>query len=284
MWDTASGQELFTLSGHESTVSTIALLPNGWLASGSYETIKLWDLEERKEVRTLEGHTDKILSLQVLKNGNLVSCSRDDELIIWDPYLHENNHLLTIEGHGNTKNWTYDAVFLFGVLSNDHLVACSRGRDNKEESVMTVWDPKEERLVKSLQTGLNEVLTLLVLSNDQVAIGTEGRNGTIKIIDLNDPSKTRTKEEAHDYEVFCLQQLSNHSLVSSGGDVGSPSAMRSIKVWSISDLSLLQHIQTDHSDWIVSLSISQDETTLASGSHDQTIKLWPISTKNALSS
>ena len=118
---------------------------------------------------------------------------------------------------------------------------------------------------------------------DQLKVQVYGP-GTIKIIDLEDDSKTRTKEKAHDLAVFCLLQLSNDNLVSSGGDGRTSSPIRSIKVWRFSDLSLLQNIKTDHSFGIYSLSISSDETMLASGSYDKTIKLWPISTKDAVPS
>ena len=50
----------------------------------------------------------------------------------------------------------------------------------------------------------------------------------------------------------------------------------SIKVWDISDLTLLQNVKTGHSEDIPSLSISEDGKLLASGSRDKTIKLWPI--------
>ena len=74
MWDTASEQELSTLKGHTGSVYTIAMLPYGWLVSGSDDgAIKEWDLKERKEVGTLERYTDSIVPLKVPSNGNLVS-------------------------------------------------------------------------------------------------------------------------------------------------------------------------------------------------------------------
>ena len=296
LWDTASGQELFTLPGHERGVTSIAMLPNGCLASGSDDSrINVWNLKEKK-VRTLQGHTSGVVSLKVLKTGNLVSCSSDNNLIVWDPYLAENNLLLTIRGHGNKSR--YDIPF--GVLSNDSLVTCSRDEDDREESILRVWDSKDSRLVKSLQTGLKEVRTLLVLSNDQVAIGTQYL-GKIEIIDLNNQSKTRARGNAHDLEVSCLLQLSNGNLVSSGWDGTFRSSrnrltkawdilvrpgdayprIHSIKVWSFYDLALLQNIITDHSRPIRSLSISQEETMLASGSLDNAVKLWKISAKSS---
>ena len=280
VWDTESGKELFTLEGHTDWISTIAMLPNGWLASGSEDTtIKLWDLNERKEVRTLQGHTRSIVSLKVLSNGNLVSCSEDDTLKTWNPYLTENNLLLTIEEHGNTSG----ELVPIGVLSNDFFVACSSDESYKE-STLRVWDSKDGRLVHTLSTGLKAVRAVLVLSNDQVAIGAVGWNGAIKVIDLNGQPKSRTKENAHELDVYCLLELSNGNLVSAGQDGYSSSYKQTIKVWSFADLALLQYIKTDHCDWIYSLSWSRDEAMLASGSGDMTIKLWPISTEGARSS
>ena len=270
VWDTSSGIELSTLNGHVDRVLTIALLPNGWLASGSSDTtIKLWSLEERREVRTLRGHTKSVVSLAVLKNGNLVSYSKDDTIKIWNPYLAENNLLTTISGHGNTIT-----ILPIGVLSNDFLVTCFNAKDDKLNETLKVWDPNDGKLVKSLSHGLKALWTVVVLSNDQVGIGSG--KGTIKIIDLEDESKTRIKEKAH-VVVTCLLQLSNGNLVSTGKDKEATCDIHSIKVWNIVDLTLLQSINTGHSGYIYPISINEDGTLLATASKDQTIKLWPIS-------
>ena len=146
----------------------------------------------------------------------------------------------------------------------------------KNESILKVWDINDGKLLKSIQTGLSLVWPVLALSNDQVAIGESGRTGSIKVIDLEDDSKTRVKDRAHDVGVVCLWQLSNENLVSAGQDGDSSTPILTIKVWNYSDLSLLQQIKTDHSTSIMSLSISGDEKLLASGSGDHSARLWPI--------
>ena len=275
LWDTSSGTELSTLNGSAFEVFSIALLPNGWLASGSSEaTIKVWDLEESKEVKTLTGHTDAVVSLAVLKNGNLVSYSHDDTIKIWNPYLAENNLLLTISGHGNTSS-----IIPIGVLSNDFLVTCSGDEDDELKGILQVWDSNDGKLVKTLSHWLSSLWTVVVLSNDQVGIGSG--DGTIKIIDLEDDSKTRIKVEAHDGEVTCLLQLPNGNLVSAGIDEEASSSNYSIKVWNISNFTLLQSINTGHSVHIYSMSINKDGTLLATASKDQTIKLWPMTSVEA---
>ena len=51
----------------------MAVLPNGYLASGSLDTtIKIWNTTTGSEARTLIGHTAWARSLAVLPNGYLV--------------------------------------------------------------------------------------------------------------------------------------------------------------------------------------------------------------------
>ena len=96
--------------------------------------------------------------------------------------------------------------------------------------------------LKSLATALQAVWVILVILNDQIAMGTE--QGTIKIIDLNDQSKTKIKEKAHDHSISCLLQLSNGNLASAGIDTESSAQM--IKLWKLADMSLLQAFKTNH--------------------------------------
>jgi WD40 repeat protein len=77
--------EIKTLSGHTSYVLSLAVLPDGSLASGSSDTkIKIWDTIKGIEIKTLSGHTSYVLSLAVLPDGSLASGSSDTKIKIWD--------------------------------------------------------------------------------------------------------------------------------------------------------------------------------------------------------
>ena len=73
-----------TLSGHTSYVYSLAVLPNGHLASGSDDkTIKIWNPTDGSVIRTLSGHSSEVLALAVLPNGHLASGSYLD-IKIWN--------------------------------------------------------------------------------------------------------------------------------------------------------------------------------------------------------
>ena len=76
---------LLWLTGHTSDVLSFAVLPDGSLASGSWDkTIKIWDTIKGIEIKSLTGHTSEVLSLAVLPDGSLASGSADTRIKIWD--------------------------------------------------------------------------------------------------------------------------------------------------------------------------------------------------------
>ena len=67
-----------TLINHTHYVRALAVLPNGYLASGSNDnTIKIWNLTTGIVEKTLYNHTGAVRSLNVLPDGNLASDSND---------------------------------------------------------------------------------------------------------------------------------------------------------------------------------------------------------------
>ena len=79
------GELILTINGHNTSVATVAILPNGNIVSGSeYTTIIIWDSTTGAEIRTLMGHTDYVWSVAILSNGNIVSGSEDTTIKIWN--------------------------------------------------------------------------------------------------------------------------------------------------------------------------------------------------------
>ena len=70
----ATGAETARLEGHSGRVAALCLLPDGRLASGSWDnTIRLWDVATGAETARLEGHSGWVIALCLLPDGRLAS-------------------------------------------------------------------------------------------------------------------------------------------------------------------------------------------------------------------
>jgi hypothetical protein len=77
------GNIIKTLTGHTNYVESLAVLPDGYLASGSWDSkIKIWDTVKGIEIKTLTGLTSSVSSLAVLPDGYLASGS-NPKIFIW---------------------------------------------------------------------------------------------------------------------------------------------------------------------------------------------------------
>jgi WD40 repeat protein len=86
------------LSDHKSWINTLTLLPNGLLASGSYDgKIMIWNVSDSSPLFTLVGHKGWIRALTVINNEYLASSSFDKTIKLWS---------LSEEGPEEVNNWT----------------------------------------------------------------------------------------------------------------------------------------------------------------------------------
>lgn len=112
------GIEAQILQGHNQAFMSLAVLPDGRLASGSNNrTIRIWDLVLGTS-QVLEGHTNSVVGLAVLPDGRLVSGSYDKTIRIWDLVLGTSQ---VLEGHNQ-------AVMSLAVLPDGRLVSGSHDK------------------------------------------------------------------------------------------------------------------------------------------------------------
>ena len=100
VWDTNTGKELTTLTGHAASIDEVTFSPDGRrIASCSVDrTIKIWDLEVDKEGTVLKGHGARVWELAFSPDGRrLVSASADKTVKVWD--VSEAKEITTLSGH-----------------------------------------------------------------------------------------------------------------------------------------------------------------------------------------
>lgn len=87
LWDTATGRELLTLTGHKGNVPCVAFSPNGRrLASCDGDGwINLWDSRTGWKLLSLTGHNSYLTGVAFSSDGQfLASCGHDGFIRLWD--------------------------------------------------------------------------------------------------------------------------------------------------------------------------------------------------------
>jgi WD40 repeat protein len=142
--------EKAALHGHRSKAKCLILLPNGNIATGSFDhTIRIWDKFSYECLYTLTGHYYAIHSLAVLPNGNIISGSADLTLRAWD-YSKGYSCINTGYRQSNT-------IHCLLVLSNDLFVSGS--------SDLKVWDFNTLKCIKVLIGHWRAISCLILMQN-----------------------------------------------------------------------------------------------------------------------
>jgi WD40 repeat protein len=55
------------------------------LTNGEANEIIIWDIKKKKTIRKLESHTSSVTALAVLPDGLIISGSLDGEIKLWNP-------------------------------------------------------------------------------------------------------------------------------------------------------------------------------------------------------
>jgi WD40 repeat protein len=94
VWDTLTGQEIYSLKGHRDCVWSVSFSPDGKRlasAAGPYGwranqgEVKIWDMNTGQEVCTLRGHSQAVYGVAFSPCGRrLATASADGTVKIWD--------------------------------------------------------------------------------------------------------------------------------------------------------------------------------------------------------
>ncbi|NEQ67777.1 MAG: hypothetical protein F6K21_20170 [Symploca sp. SIO2D2] len=261
------GKEVATFEGHEDKITSIAFSPNGQIiASVSADnTVKLWRREGKKgkEIARLKGHKESVTSITFSPNGQMVaSGSVDSTVKLWSL---EGKEITTFEGH---KDSVTSVTF-----SPDGQMVASSSLDN----TVRLWSLEG----KELQT-LNHQSTVISVSFSPAGEAFPKEFG-LTIISLIANYFENIQIWRSDGSLF--------TIIPGGGIALDIIDGKTIITGNHSDNTIsLKLLQIDnkyksinitfngHRNEVASISFSPDGKLLASGSEDNTVKIWNLET------
>ena len=276
LWDAATGQQLYALTGHEGEVRSVSFSPNGQtLVSDSTEdnTIHLWDVNTGQQLRTLTGHRGQVISVSLSPDGRtLASSSWNGTIRLWDIDTGQQLHVLT--AHEESVNSVS--------FSPDGRTLASVSMDN----TIRLWDVNTSQQLRTF-TGHTFRVDSVLFSPDGQTLASRsvkdifqplGRHimhnpVTIYLWDV-DTGKQLRAVTGHWSTVNVSFSPDGRTLMSEGrGDT--------IHLWDVNTGQQLRTL-TGHTLSVISMSLSLEGRTLASGSGNGTIRLWDIDTGKQL--
>ena len=213
-----------------------------------------YDLETHQEKSIYKYHNKGVVNLKISNlDSYLLSASHDGSVAIFDVIRSKFFKSLSI----------IPSIPETICFTHDEEAACIGGNDHFIRIWRFVKDKKEIRLVGHA----GPIVTLLIVKEKFLI--SSSFDTTIKIWDLNDYKEKGTCK-GHKSSVNCFIVGNQLEMIASGGGY-------SVKLWNMDSCDEICNL-IGHVGEIYSLAFNFDDSLLASGSQDRTVRIW--NTKN----
>ncbi|QMS92262.1 protein kinase [Nostoc edaphicum CCNP1411] len=243
-----------TLQGHENSVLSVAISPDGKTiaSSGDDRKIKLWNLATGSPISSFNTYSQQVNAVVISPDGKtLVSGNDDNTIKIWN--LGTGKQIRTLTGHS-------DSVHALAISADSQTLL-----SGSDDNTIKIWDLATGEQIRTL-VGHTFWVRSVAMSQDNVILASGSFDKTIKIWNLIKGYSIRTLEGNS-------QTVTTVAISPDGKTLASGSRDRTIKLWNLATgkeiRTLVGHVNT-----VTTVAFSADGKMIASGSRDRTIKLW----------
>jgi WD40 repeat protein len=256
-WDTKSGIETETFTGHSEDVNSVAFSPDDTLivSASSDRTLRVWNVATGRVRLTLTGHSDAVRTGTFSPDGaRIVSGSDDGTLKIWD--AESGQEMRTLSGHSGT---VFSVAF-----SPDGALIVSGSLDR----TLKIWDAVTGEESRTLE-GHSKPVRSVAFSPDSTRIISGSADNMVKIWDVATGRETHTLA-GHSDTVGSVAFSQDGIHILSGSDDGT------LRVWD-AEGGEEQVAYVGHSGLITGAAFNEQGTRIVSGSLDGMLKVWEFS-------
>ncbi|KAG8762472.1 hypothetical protein FRC12_009018 [Ceratobasidium sp. 428] len=272
-WDVKTGLPVFQpLDLTDSrTVLSVSYSPDGTrivagLGSG---TIEIWNPRTGQSIgQPLEGHTNSVNSVLYSPDGSqIASGSQDKTIRIWD--AHSGQPIGNpFEGHTGS------------VLSIAYSPDGARIASGSRDQTIRIWDVHSGQLIGQPLKGHTDSINCIIYSPDGVYLASGSNDSTIRVWDAH----TR-QPLGHPLQV--VGGINQMAYSPDGAYIATCHDHRfGVRIWGVAQCfreTATGQLICGHETWVSSVAYSPDGARIASGSWDQTIRIWDAKTGQPIS-
>ncbi|WP_426750384.1 WD40 repeat domain-containing protein [Myxococcus sp. Y35] len=252
VWDVKSGARVAELKGHEAEVHAVAFSPDGrWLAAaGRPGALWLWDWQQGRRVALLAGHTDVVRGLAFSPDGErLASAGLDRTVRVWN-----------VRDGAELLRFSHDDIATAVAFSSEggRLVSTSLDRTAR------VWDLAARRELHRL-TGHGDKVESCAFSADGERVMTAAADRSIRFWSARTGALLDVQRPSGELSAVAIDGRFEQ-LVQAGWE-------GRVQRVDVRDGEVVERLDA-HRTFVMSVALSPDGRTYASGGMDGVLKVW----------
>ena len=281
-FDVATGEFKTTLSGHTSSVESIAFSNDGSIiASGNGNQVLIWDIDTQQQKSLFDTDGLRVKSIVFSPDGNTFATGNENNtVLVWD--MLTGQHKTKIRIPRLDLSFTTD-ISAVTYSPDGNLIATSGGVD--DDSVY-LWDAETGELKATLEghkdeKGWSRVNSIAFSPDGKTLASGHSRHDTIIHLWNVSTKQLKATLKGHMWNVFCVTfSPDGKTLASSGGGTGGDGE-KTVRLWG-NETGKQQDSLIGHTKPILSIAFSPKGNTIATGSMDKTVRIWDSATKQQI--